>query len=115
MSPEELKEYFAGIVDIKPLVLEYRLHYNELGEIYLCTMVDHPESTEYLTVDKDTYDQYFRYRVVNKQLIKIDHDAGYRVKLQKSNQGFCVVKNHAGLILENEIYTNTECYEYRNN
>lgn len=115
MSPEELKEYFAGVIDIAPVVIEYRLHYNELGEIYLCTMVDHPATTSYVVVDKDTYDTYFMYRVVKEQLVKIDNDAGYRVKLQKSNQGFAVVKDHAGLLIENETYPNIEYYAYRNN
>lgn len=116
MSPEELKEYFAGVVDIVPPTVEYRLHYNELGEIYLCTMVNHPNSTNYIVVDQTTYDQYYMYRIVDKKLKKIDNDSGYRVKLKKSDHGYCVVKNHAGLLLEaEEAYNNIEYYEYRNN
>ena len=114
MSPEELKEYFSGIVDIPPMVIEYRLHYNDLGEIYMCTMVEHPDNTDYIIVDQTTYDQYYMYRVVNKKLIKIDNDAGYRVKLRKAHKGFAVVKNHAGLLLEDETYADVEYYEYNN-
>jgi hypothetical protein len=115
MSPEELKEYFAGVVDIPPLVLEYRLHYNDRGEIYSCTMQQHPESTNYIVTDKETYEQYYNYRVVEGRLIKITHDNRHKVRLIPANTGYCVVKGHAGLIVEpNETYQDTEYYG-RNN
>lgn len=118
MSEEELnfwQEVEQLTQPVKSLDLEYRLHYNELGEIYLCTMTDHLENNNYLVVDKDTYENYFRYRVENRQLKKIEHDSGYRVQLHKADRGFSVVKNHAGLLLEqNEKYTDMEYYA-RNN
>lgn len=111
MSPEELKEYFAGIVDIPPLVIEYRFHYNELGEIYCCTMQQHPESTNYIVVDKTTYERYYNYRVVEGRLIKITHDNRHKVRLVKSQDGYCVVKGHAALLLESgETHHETEHY-----
>ena len=119
MSPEEL-EFWAEverlIKPVVPLAIEYRLHYNELGEIVMCSMANHPESDRYVVTDQATYEQYYRYCVVDNKLVKIDHDAGYRVKLEKSNQGFSVIKNHAGIILEpGETYNETEYYAYRNN
>ena len=116
MNEEFWKEVERLIKPIIPLKLEYRLYYNELGEIISCSMAEHPDSGNYIVVTKTEYEQYFNYRIVNAQLIKIDNDAGYRVKLQKATTGYCVVKNHAGLLLEpNETYTTTEYYAHRNN
>ena len=115
MSPEELKEYFAGIVDIVPPTIEYRLYYNEDGAIVKGTMIAEETTEPYLVVTKEEYDRYFDYRVVNGQLKKIDRDAGYRVQLEKATQGFCVVKDHAGVVIEpNETYKDIEYYAIRN-
>jgi hypothetical protein len=115
MSPEELefwREVNALIAPVTETTIEYRLHYDDAGDIVLCTMVDHPESQQYLVVDKATYDRYFDYRVVKGQLKKIDHNSDFNVKLQRSTKGFCVVKNHAGIILEpGETYNHTEYYD----
>ena len=95
--------------------LEYRLHYNELGEITLCTMAGHPASTQYLVVDKETYDNYFRYLIIKGKLVKIEHDSQYRVRLKKSITGFTTVAGHAGLVIEaDEVYNNVEYYEPNN-
>jgi len=98
-----------------PVELQYRLYYNELGEITGASMTDHHEG-QFLVVDANTYQQYFQYRVVDGRLTKIEPNAGYRVKLQKSSQGYRTVRNHAGLMLEpDETYPDTEYYEHRNN
>jgi hypothetical protein len=117
MNPEEIKfwEEVAQLVNpVVPVNLEYRLYYNDLGEITSCSMSNHEESGNYIVVTKTEYDRYFDYRIVKQQLVKIDRDSGYRVQLQKSITGFPVVKDHAGLLIE-ETYTNIEHYEYRNN
>jgi hypothetical protein len=120
MSPEEL-EFWAEVERLlNPTVsadIEYRLHYNDLGEIVSCTMQQHPDSTQYVIVDRDTYENYFRYRVNvdKKQLIKLDQDSKYRVKLKRSNSGFPTVAGHAGLVIEkDEVYNNVEYYEPNN-
>jgi len=92
--------------------IEYRVHYNEQGEIYLCTMQNHPPGTDYLVVTRDEYDRYFDYCVVNDKLKKIDRDAGYRVQLRKSTVGYRVVNGHASLVVEDD-YPHVEYYEYR--
>lgn len=94
--------------------VEYRLHYNDGGEIYLCTMQNHPVDTKYIVVTKDEYDHYFHYRVVEGRLKRIVHDGGYHVQLQPSAAGYKTVKGHASLLLEDEEYPNVEYYEYRN-
>jgi hypothetical protein len=77
----------------------------------MCTMQDHPVETDYIVVTKEEYDNYYQYTVVDAKLKKIDRNPGYNVQLIKSNSGYRVVKNHAGLIVEgNEIYENIEYY-----
>lgn len=96
-------------------IIEYRLHYNECGDIVMCTMQEHPASDNYVVTDKNTYDLYFRYRVVNKRLELIKHDDGLKSSLVKSTSGFRVASNHAALLLEpDETYNNIEYYDSRN-
>lgn len=96
-------------------VLEYRVHYNQNGEIYLCTMQNHPVDTDYVVVTKTEYDRYFDYEVIEGNLKKKIRDSGYRAQLRKSGTGYKTVKGHAGLLLEDEDYPDVEYYEYRNN
>jgi len=118
MSPEEKKFWDEVQSLIKPEVkveLEYRIHYNNAGDIVMCTMAEHPETTQYIVVDKNTYDNYYRYIVVNGKLKEVVSNPEYRARLKKSAKGFSVVKNHASLILEpSEEYPNTEYYEPTN-
>ena len=105
---------FGSIIE-EPI--EYRLHYDQGGNIVLCTMQQHPESTDYIVVDKETYNEYTKYRVnvEKKRLIKIDMNPGVRVQLKRSSQGYAVVKDHAGILLENsEEYPSVEYYETNN-
>ena len=75
MNQDE-RDFWAEVESlIKPIAkveIEYRLHYDELGEIVMCSMADHPESNHYVVVSKDKYQRYFDYRIVKGQLIKID-------------------------------------------
>lgn len=111
---------FAAVIAALPQIIEepieYRIHYNDIGEIYLCTMQQHPTDTQYIVATQYEYDNYFRYTVVNNKLKLIDTGLNYRVQLKKSNSGYLVVKNHAGLVLEpGEAYENTEYYDKRTN
>jgi hypothetical protein len=118
MNPEEQKfwdEFNTLLNDNKPKELEYRLHYNNIGEIISCSMQDHPDTNQYVVVTKDEYDRYFEYRVFNSRIKKIEGDSRYSVKLQKSTQGYSVVKNNAGLLIEpTEEYQDIEYYARRN-
>lgn len=96
--------------------IEYRLHYTDDGDIFMCSMQQHPESDKYIVTDRETYSMYFRYRVVKGKLELIKHDSGLLASLVKSTHGFKVVRNHAALLLEpNETYDNIEYYDSRNN
>jgi len=111
-TPPELLEALSLIGKTPITEIEYRIHYDNQGLITMCTMQDHPVGTDYLVVDRETYDNYFRYdRVIKGKLRKIIFDPGYRVQLYPSTSGFQVVKNHAALLIEeNETYDNTEFY-----
>jgi hypothetical protein len=101
MNQEFEFEIESLLYSIQPPAIEYRLYYNEGGNITACTMIEDPAIIgSYVVVDKETYDNYFRYTVVDGKLKKFESDAQYRVKLRKSTQGLAVVKNHAGIILE---------------
>lgn len=116
MNQEEIDAYWAEVKPVVPVQLEFRLHYNDVGQIYMCTMQQHPESDQYIVVDRKTYDNYFKYRVVNGKLKECISDSGYQRQLVKSTMGFPVVAGHAGLIIEpNETYLNIEYYGRKTN
>ena len=115
-SESELIKALRAMVVTEDPPIEYRLHHNSRGDIVMCTMQQHPESTTYLVVTKEQYDLYHRYCVVKGKLTLIEHDAGLRVALVPRAQGFAVVKNHAPLLLEDtETFKDIEYYDYRNN
>jgi len=119
MNQEELNFWREVESLIKPVVetvFEYRLHYNDIGNITMCSMSNHPESAQYIVVDQQTYENYFRYTIVDGALVKIKTDAKYSSKLKPAATGIAVVHGHAGLIIENnESHNNIEHYEYRSN
>ena len=79
MNNDFWDEFQNLLVITHKVEIEYRLHYNELGEITCCTMQQHPDSDSYIVVTKEEYDNYFQYRVVNGKLVRIEHDkAGCR-------------------------------------
>ena len=100
-------------IEFEPL--EYRLHYDSDGNITMCSMQAHPENTNYVVVDKQTYDSYYHYTIVDSKPKLIDRMPKYRVQLTKSDSGYQVVKNHASIVLEpGEIYADTEYYDQIN-
>ncbi len=114
-SLDELIRAFSLIEEIVVEPVEYRIHYDTAGNITMCTMQNHPTETDYIIVTKEEYDNYFRYCVVGSKLKKIDRNLGNSVQLTKSDSGYQVVKNHAGIVLEpGEIYADTEYYDRTN-
>lgn len=111
---EEFDAAMKSFGEIIPDPIEYRIHYDEFGQITMCSMQQHPKTEQYIVVDKDIYDNYTKYQVnvEKKRLIKIDTNPGVSVQLKRSNQGYAVVKGHAGILLENgEEYSSVEYYE----
>jgi len=114
-SNDEFLKAFSDIAPISAPAVEYRLHYDDTGAITQCTMLNHPDDTQYLVVNALTYDNYFKYYVKDNKLKLIDPAPEHRVQLKSSDAGYHVVKNHASVILESdEYYPETEYYERRN-
>jgi hypothetical protein len=115
------EEFLKAYNSFPPLVeepKEYRIHYDDTGRITMCSMQNHPDSNQYLIVDLETYNNYYQYtvNVQKKRLEKIVIDLGISVKLKKSDHGYAVIKNHAGIIIEpDENYENIEYYDTTNN
>jgi hypothetical protein len=91
--------------------IEYRFYYDDSGRITTCSQSNHQEHGDYLVVTEHEYQHYYRYYIENGRLKMIDINTGYHVKLKRSDQGYRVVKNHAGIILENETYNDVEYYD----
>lgn len=115
-SESELIKALSELVVTQDPPIEYRLHYNETGDVYMCSMQQHPDSERYIVVTKEQYDLYFRYRVENGKLTLIEHDLGIKKPFKLSNKGFRTIKNHPALILmPGETFKETEYYDHRNN
>lgn len=94
--------------------IEYRIYYDEDGNIIMCAMVQHPPDTNYIVVSKEEYENYMRYRVKNGKLEKIRLDTSNLNYLRKCDSGFRVVAGHAPLLLEpSENWESIEYYDYR--
>jgi hypothetical protein len=114
-SSEALMQALREMVVTEDPAIEYRLHYDEDGNVIMCSMQSHPESDRYVVVDKKTYDMYFRYRIVDGKPMLIVHDNGVKASLVKSTRGFKVAKNHAALLVEpSETLDRIEYYDKRN-
>lgn len=110
----ELLAAFALINTVEVEPIEYRIHYDSTGRITQCSMRNHPKDTEYIVVTREEYENYYKYTVENGALKKILHQHNYSVKLNKSNSGYRVVKNHAGILLTpTDEYNDIEYYDHR--
>ena len=111
---EEFNQALASFGTIVPETTDYRIHYDDTGRITMCSQQNHPDSQQYLVVSREEYESYAQYTidVEKKKLKKVVFDPGVSVQLKRSSQGYAVVKQHAGLILEEgETWPNMEYYE----
>lgn len=107
-------EFIKAIQAIDPIidpVIEYRFYYDATGRIISCSKTNHQTTGEYLTVTEYEYNHYYQYYIENGKLKMIDINPGFRVQLTRSDQGYRTVKNHAGIILTNEEYNDTEYWQ----
>lgn len=110
-TTDEFIKALQEILTVPDIKIEYRLYYDETGGIITCSQTNHQPQGNYIVVTEDEYNHYYQYCIKNGKLKKIDNNPNYRVQLTCSTKGYCVVKNHAGIILENELYPNVEYYE----
>lgn len=116
MQPsDELIKALQAIQLPSPINIEYRFYYDETGKITTCSQFNHQEYGEYLIVTEHEYNHYYQYYIDKNKLKMIDINHGYRVQLKHSDQGYCVVKNHAGIVLAvNETHNDVEYYDTTN-
>ena len=114
-NESELVKALEELIVTPDPVTEYRLYYDEFGNVVMCMMQGPFPEGRYIVVTKEQYEMYFKYRIVKGKLELIPVNHGYRVPFIKNKKGFRVVKNHASLLLQdNEEYPETEYYDTRN-
>jgi hypothetical protein len=108
-------EFLKALMELESwsdLVIEYRLHYDDAGDIIMCSMANHPESTQYVIVSQAIYNAYYNYTIQDGKPKLVDKHTAHHVQLKRSSQGYRVVQNHAGIILDdNEECESVEYYD----
>ena len=110
-----LAEVTALVDTPEEIVTEYRVFYDDKGEIIGQSMTDPHLNGSYIVVTEEEYNNIHKYAKVKDGELKIKvFSLGYKRQLIQGETGFTVVKNHAGILLEqDETYDNTEQYGYR--
>jgi hypothetical protein len=114
---EEFNAVMASFGTIVPDLVEYRLHYDDTGCVTMCSQQNHPDSQQYLVVNREEYENYYQYVVdiEKKKLKKVVVNPGVSVQLKRSTKGYAVIRHHAGLLLEDgELHKDIEYYESNN-
>jgi hypothetical protein len=115
---EEFEAAMKSFGFIEPEPVEYRFYYDEFGHITMCSMQNHSKDTEYVIVNKEQYDNYYKYAVdtkTKKLKVVVASNPGVSVQLKRSTKGWRVVNHHAGIVLEdNEDYDLVEYYDTNN-
>jgi hypothetical protein len=118
MSPEFLEalELVKQFDQTRPKqTVEYRLYYNQDGEVTMYCEVDHPDTGNYIVIDHP--DIFFKnnsslMRVINGKLIILSSHMPVCGRLTKSNSGQRVVKGMAAIALTaDEQYQHVEHYD----
>ena len=100
------------------LIKEFRVYYNEHGEVTGYCETDHPQDTNYVVIqnpDMVFHTNTDKLRVVNGEL-KIIEPRLTKTRLTKAHAGQAVVRGIAALALEpGEQYSATEYYDRTTN
>ena len=113
-------ELLSAFNNIQPVVMheEYRAYYDDIGWIiFFAANIFPADNDKWVTISKELYitHNWHQLRVVNGKIIKQDTHR-YYFPLTKSTIGVKVVKNHAGIVVEQQDeYTDIEFYDNRNN
>jgi len=117
MDPEFLKalELVAEYDRQRPQkIKEYRVYYDETGQVTGMWETDHPEGNYVIIADPRLFhnNNTQALRVVDGELKILDLTAPLKTRLVKSQTGFAVVRGHAALILgPGDTYKDTEYYD----
>lgn len=114
---EEFLKAFTDIPQIT-VVEEYRAYYDHDGWITGFGASGFPDGDNWIHIDRVLYstDNWANLKLVDGKIIKIEPVYTYNFQLTSSTKGVKVVKNHAGIVVEQqEEYTDIEFYDNRNN
>ena len=118
---ELLRAFELGLVTEEIKEYEYRIYYDNSGEILktTCLKQDPIDTLSYIIVDKTAYNEFIKspyYKVINNQLKKFyPNTSGYKRQLIKSDSGYKVVKSNPALLVdEDESFDQVEYYDKRN-
>jgi hypothetical protein len=117
-AEQELAKAFADIQQVT-VVEEYRAYYDSEGWITGFAGSGFPKNMDnWVHIPRDLYitHNWNHLRLVEGKIVKIEPIYNWYFQLTKSTKGFKIVKNHAGIILnESDDYQgDTEYYEKRN-
>jgi hypothetical protein len=100
------------------VIKEYRLYYDEVGNIIGLWETGHPENNNFIVLDDPSvfyHNNTSLLKVKNKKLVVLDPQAPQRIRLQKGRSECRVVQGHAALLLEpNENFEKIEYYDRTN-
>lgn len=105
---EVIKAFSLIETDKQEEPIEYRLHYNEQGQITMCTMRQHPTDTKYLVVTKQEYENYFKYHIVNDELTLIVLDKGTNKPITQQEVEKISVPKHAAILFDKHANTDNK-------
>jgi hypothetical protein len=115
MTPEELNE----LINSPPPSKEFRLYYNDSGEITMLAESSHPEGNNYIVLEDPAEfhnTSTHLLRVKDGKLIKINPVVQRKAGLQRSITGQRVVKGIAALpLMPDEEYQDVEYYDLKTN
>lgn len=93
----------------EPLVLEYRLYYDNSGKPISMSSHNHPEG-KYVVISKEQYEKPNYNCQIIDGVLKFDVGDRVRVQLKKSHTGVPVVAGYPSLVVEEE-YPEIEYYD----
>lgn len=115
------QEFLKAMQDYSPPETkpdEYRAYYDDEGTVIFFAANQFPLKGNWININRDLYitHDWTNLKVVDNTIKKVVPTTSFRVQLTKSDRGFSTVKNHAGIILEeNEQYLDIDHYDLRNN
>ena len=120
MNQQEL-EFLKGLMSVEPIVVkeEYRAYYDDTDKILYTAANDFPENNKnWISITKIEYQtlecQWLW--VENGKIVERKPNYNYFFSLHSSTKGIKIVKNHAGIVVEQgEEYADVGYYDKRNN
>jgi hypothetical protein len=98
-----------------PAVEEYRAYYDTDGWVTGFSGSGFPDTDNWINISREMYvtHDWSCMRVVDGKICRVEPVYFHHFALTRSNKGVKVVKDHAGIVVE-DSYLETEYYERRN-